>query len=302
MQRIGLLIVGVLALTAGRGAAQQAAGTQLWRVVATTLAVPPALATGPGATFWNPAQTEDSSRAQIALEAIQTPAAIGASGMLGAVRVPLRSLGGGSIGLVYGRVGLSDLTRTTDSPDPDGSSVPFYTFALGATWARTISATSVGATLAFHETRLDASRADHWTIDVGASRGILGDRIRVAAATHFFSSLSATDPSQDIYAGVEANVWEGPLWGGRATLRGRYGLAFAHGFNADHQFGLGAELARAVALDIAVVREGSYSEPGWRPVAGLRVVIGKYRITLARDAGVNDVGSAYRVGVDARFQ
>ena len=302
MQRIGLLFLGVTAGAVGTGAAQQAAGTTLWRVAATTLAVPPALATGPAATFWNPAQTEDSSRAQIGIEAIQTPAAIGASGMLGAVRVPLRSLGGGYIGLVYGRVGLSDLTRTTDSPDPDGSSVPFYTFALGATWARTISATSVGATLAFHETRLDASRADHWTIDVGASRNLFGDRFRVAAATHFFSSLSATDPSQDIYAGVEANLWEGPLWGGRATLRGRYGLAFAHGFNADHQLGLGAELARTVALDVAVVREGSYSEAGWRPVAGLRVAIGKYRITLARDAGVNDVGSAYRVGVDARFQ
>src|SRR5881394_3887051 len=190
MQRIGLLFLGVTAGAVGTGAAQQAAGTTLWRVAATTLAVPPALATGPAATFWNPAQTEDSSRAQIGIEAIQTPAAIGASGMLGAVRVPLRSLGGGYIGLVYGRVGLSDLTRTTDSPDPDGSSVPFYTFALGATWARTISATSVGATLAFHETRLDASRADHWTIDVGASRNILGDRFRVAAATHFFSSLS----------------------------------------------------------------------------------------------------------------
>ena len=52
-----------------------------------------------------------------------------------------------------------------------------------------------------------------------------------------------------------------------------------------------------------LAREGSYGDRvSWRPVAGLRIAIGKYRITLARDAGVNDLGSAYRVGVDARFR
>lgn len=301
MQRIGVLLIGVVVLGPGRGAAQQAAGTALWRVAATTLPIPPALATGPAAAFWNPAQTDDSARTQIAIEALQTPAAIGASGMLAAVLVPARSLG--YLGIVYGRVGLNDLTRTMDSPDPIGSVVPVYTFALGGTWSRFVGATSVGATIAFHETRLDAARAHRWTIDVGASRTLAGDRLRIAAATHFFSSLSARDPAQDVYAGIEGRLWEGPLWGDRARLWGRYGLAFGHGFGADQQFGLGAELARVVALDVAVVREGGYgNDAGWRPVAGVRVRIGKYRITLARDAGVNELGSAYRVGVDARFR
>jgi hypothetical protein len=300
MQRIGLLLV-CLATLGEQGAAQRAAGTALWRVAATTLPLPAALATGPAAAFWNPAQTDDSARTQVAIEAIQTPAAIGASGMLAAVRVPTRSLG--YIGIVYGRVGLNDLTRTMDSPDPIGSDVPVYTFALGATWARMVRNTSVGATLAFHETRLDAARADRWTIDVGASRTLAGDRLRVAAATHFFASLSARDPAQDLYAGIEARLWQGPLWGDGGLLRARYGLAFGHGFAADHQLGLGAELARTVTLDVAVVREGSYGrEEGWRPVAGVRIAIGKYRITLARDAGVNELGSAYRVGVDAQFR
>ena len=301
MQRIGLLLVGLTTLCEGRVAAQQAAGTALWRVAATTLPVPPALATGPAAAFWNPAQSDDSARTQVAIEAIQTPAAIGASGMIAALRIRTRSLG--HIGLVYGRVGLTDLARTMDSPDPVGSMIPVYTFAFGATWSRVVSNTTVGATLAFHETRLDATRADRWTIDVGASRNIVGDRLRVAAATHFLSSLSASDPAHDLYAGIEARLWQGPLWGDRALVRGRYGLTFGHGFTADHQLGLGADLAGTIALDVALVREGSYgSEERWRPVAGVRVTIGKYRITLARDAGINEVGSAYRVGVDARFR
>ncbi len=301
MQRIALLFVGLLTLGAPGAAGQQAAGTTLWRVAATTLATPPALALGPAAAFWNPAQTEDSARLQLAAEAIQTPAAVDATGLITTVRFPVGSLG--QFGLLYGRVGLSDITQTVDSPDPTGAVVPVYTFAVGATWSRLVAGTSVGATLAFHETRLDVTRADRWTIDVGASRPLAGDRLRLAAATHFFSSLRTNDPAQDVYAGVEGRVWSGPMSGNRVVVLGRYGISFAHGFTADHQFGLGAEFAKTIGLDLMLVREGSYGQAhSWRPVGGLRIAIGKYRVTIARDAGVNDLGSAYRVGVDMRFR
>lgn len=301
MQRIAVLLVGLAALGGADAAAQDAAGTALWRLAATTLPVPPALATGTAAVFWNPAQTEDSARTLVALEGIEAPAAIGASGVLAAVRVRARSLG--YLGVVYGRVGLSDVTRTGDSPDPIGGAVPVYTHAFGATWARSFGATALGATVGFHETRLDAVRATRWTVDVGVSREVTPG-LRLAAATHFFSSLSADDPAQDVYAGVEGRLWQGALWSGgeRTVVRGRYGIAFGHGFTADHHAGLGFEVGRVVALDAGVVREGSYGAEGWRPVAGVRLIIGKYGVTLARDAGVNGLGSAYRVGVDARFQ
>ena len=303
MQRIGLLLVGLLALPTTRAATQQATGTTLWRVAATTLATPPALALGPAATLWNPAQTEDSARVQLAVEAIQTPAAVDATGLIATIRVPAGKIG--QLGLVYGRVGLSDVTQTLDSPDPTGSQVPVYTFALGTTWSRVIASTSVGATIAFHETRLDVARSDRWTLDVGASRSLAGNKLRVAAATHFFSSLAMNDPSQDVYAGIEGRLWRRALSGGReAILRGRYGIAFGHGFTADHQFGLGAEIAKSIAFDLMLVREGGYGTGGggWRPAAGVLLTIGKYRLTIARDGGVNDLGSAYRVGVDVRFQ
>lgn len=304
MQRIGLLFVGLLALAPARATAQQSTGTTLWRVAATTLATPPALALGPAAALWNPAQTEDSARLQLAVEAIQTPAAVDATGLIAAIRVPAGRIG--QLGLLYGRVGLSNVTQTMDSPDPTGTEVPVYTFALGATWSRVIASTSVGATLAFHETRLDLAQADRWTLDVGASRSLAGDKLRVAAATHFFSSLALNDPSQDVYAGIEGRLWQRAVSGtrGAAVLRGRYGISFGHGFSADHQFGIGAEIASTIAFDLMLVREGSYGGGGgsWRPAAGLRLVIGKYRVTLARDAGVNDLGSAYRVGVDVRFR
>lgn len=302
MQRIGPLVVAVLTLSARPATAQQAAGTTLWRVAATTLATPPALALGPAAALWNPAQTEDGARLQAGLEAIQTPSAVDASGVIATLRVPAGSVG--QLGVIFGRVGLSDISQTVDSPDPTGNSIAVYTLAAGATWSRLVGRTSVGATVAFHETRLDVTTSERWTLDVGASRSLIGDRLRVAAATHFFSSLSTNDPAQDIFAGIEGRIWSGPLSNGRAIVRGRYGISFAHGFSADHQLGVGAEFSKTVALDLMFAHEGGYGAQtgSWRPVAGLRVAIGKYRVTLARDTGVNDLGSAYRVGVDMRFK
>jgi hypothetical protein len=302
MQRIAPPLVGLLTLIGRPIHGQQAAGTMLWRVAATTLATPPALTLGPAAALWNPAQTEDGARLQVGVEAIQTPSAVDASGLIATVRVPSGSLG--QLGLIFGRVGLSDISQTIDSPDPTGNTIAVYTFAAGATWSRLCGGTSVGATVAFHETRLDVNTADRWTFDVGASRGIAGDRLRIAAATHFFSSFKTNDPAQDVLAGIEGRLWSRSLSGDRLVVRGRYGMAFAHGFPADHQIGLGGELTKTGSVDIMLARDGGYGEKGssWRAVVGLRVIIGKYRVTVARDAGVNDLGSAYRVGVDMRFK
>lgn len=300
MQRIGLLIVGLLTLPGARVAGQQATGTTLWRVAGTTLATPPALAVGPAAAIWNPAQTEDSARLQFAIEAIQTPSTVDATGLIATVRAPVGKIG--QFGFLYGRVGLSDISQTVDSPDPTGVGVPVYTAALAGTWSRLFGSTSLGATVALHDTRLDESRAERWTLDLGVSQPFMKDRLRVAAATHFFSSLTLNDPAQDIYAGIEGRVWSGKMGGNPVVVRGRYGISFAHGFTADHQFGAGAEFARIVAFDLMVAREGSYGTGSTRVIGGLRVTIGKYRVTLTRDAGVNDLGSAYRVGVDMRFR
>lgn len=305
MQRVcGTLLTLVPGLLAG----QQAAGTELWRLAATTLPIPPALATGGAAAFWNPAQPVEPDGGSAALEAIETSPAVGAQGVLLTARARIRPIG--AVGLVYGRMSVSDLVRTSLSPDPDPGGIPYYTQTIGVSWATTAAATTVGATLAYHETGLDAARADRWTLDIGATRAF-SDVARVAAATHFLSRLAATDPAQDLYAGVELRVWHGPLWGGNGeggegsatgAIRARYGTAFAHGFSADHQLGAAFEVGSVFAADFVVVREGSYGDGGWRPVAGVRVTIGRYHVSFARDVAFNDVGAAYRVGVEARLQ
>ncbi len=281
-------------------AAQQSVGPELWRLAATTLAVPPALATGGAAAFWNPAQPATADRASFGLEAIETPPTVGASGVLVAARARVKRLG--RVGLVYGRMAIGDLVRTSLSPDPDPGTIPYYTQTLGANWSAARGSTTMGATLAYQDTRLDLERANRWTLDLGARQAV-GDVLTFAAATHFFSRFATNDPAQDLYVAVEWRLWRGLVWrgGSPASLRARYGTSVAHGFTEDHQFGAGFELGNQVSADLVLVREGSYGERSWRAVAGVHVAIGHYGVSFARGAGVNDVGAAYRVGLEGRL-
>lgn len=290
----------VLALLPATAAAQDAAAAALWRVASTTLAVPPALATGGAAALWNAAQPDPTARIVASIELVQTPPELGVGGPLAAGRARVPTLG--ALGLVYGRLEVKDLVRTSDSPEPAGPSVPYYTQVVGAHWTRAIGRATVGALLAHHDTQLDADRTQRWTLDLGARASLLGERLEVAAATHFFSWSDAAEAARDVYLGAAYRVPLGSPWDGRerAVLSLRYGAAVAHGFDADHFAGVGVGLGDLFAADLMVAREGGYAEGGWRPVGAIRVGVGRYRLAFARDAGTNGIGSAYRVGLEMR--
>lgn len=300
MQRIAWVLFGLVPAAA---VGQESAGTELWRLAAATVQVPQALVTGGAAAFWNPAQAGGPARALFALEIVQTPAVVGASGFLTSLRLRVQPLG--YVGVVFGRMELGDLVPTSVSPEPDAGGIPFYAQSVGATWSgvRGGGSTAVGVTVALHDTRLDLARSRRWTLDVGLGRRVT-ETLRLAAATHFFSRFSSDDPAQDVYGGVEYRVWEGPLWdeGSLATVLARYGVVLAHGVGADHQFGGGLSLDGRFTADLLVVREEGFAGAAWRAVAGIGLVIGRYRVTFARDAGINDIGAAYRVGLEARLQ
>jgi len=276
---------------------QDAAGTQLWRLAGGTVPVPLALATGV-AGLWNPAQPESLSVA--ALELIQTPATIGAAGFLGGVRVRVARVG--RFGVAYGRIAMRDLVRTSLSPDPDGAPVQYYTHTARVHWSRGFGRATVGAALAFNETRLDVSNRSRMSFDVGA-RYQVGSRLLLAAATHFFSRIAAS-PDQDVFGAAELRLWRGGLWtgSGPATVRIRYGISAANGLGTDHHVGAGIDIGGVLAADVEVVREAGYAAAAWRPVAGIQFRVGRYRIVFAGDTGPRQIGAAYRVGLEARLR
>lgn len=297
MRVFGLLLLSLTTGLPGLAAAQQSAGSELWRLAAVTLPLPPSLATGAAASFWNPAQGD--STGEIGLDLLQTPAAVGATGLIGAVRVPFWRLG--TVGLVYARMGIGNLVRTTDSPDPIGESIPFYAQSGGFTWSDDVGHTGFGAALTYHDIRFDGARAERWSLDLGVTQEI-GDRARVALSTRGLSRL-ANDPAQDIDLGAEYRVWHGTLWGTTpGKLLARYGVEFGHPGGLDHDLGAGLEIGKVVALDVVLSREASYGNAAWRGAAGLRVSVGRYRVSFARDGGVSDLGSTFRVGLEVGLQ
>jgi hypothetical protein len=237
----------------------------------------------------------------LGVEAIQTSQTLDASGVLAALRVGLRHAG--TIGAIYGRMQLGGLARTSVSPDLHEGTIPYYTHTLGATWSGSRRGTTLGATVGYHTTTLDAATTDRWTFDLGAAQQV-NDVLRLAAATHFFSRLHTSDPAQDLYAAVEYRFYHGPLWdrAGVASLRARYGVTFTHGFGADHCFGAGIDVGDPLAFDVMLVRQGGYGGATWRGAGGLRVTIGRYRLLFAGDAGANDLGQSFRVGLEARLR
>jgi hypothetical protein len=278
-------------------ASQQSAGSELWRLAAVTVPLPFSLATGAAAAFWTPVQEDDHG--QLGLDLLQTPAVVGATGLIGAVRVPVRHFG--AIGLVYARMGLGDLVRTTDSPDPVGEAIPFYTQSGGFTWSNTYGRTGVGASVTYHDTRFDGARAERWSLDFGVMQAI-GDRARIALSTRGLTRL-ANDPAQDVDVGAEYRLWRGFLWGTTSgRLVGRYGIGFGHPGGIDHELGAGLDIGAPVTLDVLLTREASYGNAAWRGTAGLRVSVGRYRVSFARDGGVSDLGSTFRVGLEASFK
>ena len=278
-------------------ASQQSVGSELWRLAAVTVSLPPSLATGAAAAFWTPVQEDDHG--QLGLDLLQTPAVVGATGLIGAVRVPVRHFG--AVGLVYARMGLGDLVRTTDSPDPVGEAIPFYTQSGGFTWSNTYGRTGVGASVTYHDTRFDGARAERWSLDLGVMQAI-GDRVRIALSTRGLTRL-ANDPAQDVDVGAEYRLWRGILWGTTSgRLVGRYGIGFGHPGGIDHELGAGLDIGAPVTLDVLLTREASYGNAAWRGAAGLRVSVGRYRVSFARDGGVSDLGSTFRVGLEASFK
>ena len=280
-------------------AAQSSAGTELWRLATVTLPLPPALATGVVAAFWNPAQPTGPGAGQLGLELIQTPGAVDARGVIAAVRFRLRRMG--SLGFVYGRMELSDLVRTTDSPSPDGSTIPFYTQSAALAWARDFSRSTVGVNIGYHDTHFDNTRIGRWVFDAGFAQRV-GERVRLAAAFRGFQRLGS-DPAQDLYAGFEYRLWRGALWHGTpGVIQVRYGLTTGHPGGTDHQLGLGLDVAAPLSLDVVLVREATYGNAAWRGAAGFRIAVGRYRLCFARDGGISDLGSSFRVGLEARVK
>ena len=84
-------------------------------------------------------------------------------------------------------------------------------------------------------------------------------------------------------------------------MHARYGIGFGHGYEVDHQIGAGLKIGDAFTADVLAVAEGGYGDTNWRPVAGVQLRLGRYRVLFSGDGGPFQIGVGYRVGLEVRL-
>jgi hypothetical protein len=302
--RVGAVCSLLLGLTAGgnKAGAQPAVVSDLWRVAAGTLVVPAALAQDGSAALWTPAATVPSGAVvRVAIEAVHAPSEVGISGGVATLAVRAGHLG--SLNLVYGRLGVDGLVRTETSPEAIGGDIAVYAEVLSLGVARELSPGLVaGIAARALSGRLDADTRSQLGVDVGIQYTD-PSRLTLALATRFFDpTFRAAETAASYNAAASYRTADGPIWGTTGTLTFRYGLTWAHGEAAQHLLSAGLSLGGVLALDAGAAREELAGMAVWRSRLGVSLDVGRYRVYLNRDGGVNGFGATYRFGLAARLK
>ena len=273
--------------------------SQLWRVAATSLAVPPALQTGPLAMAWNPAAGQQLGSLSGGLQIVHTSNVLGLSGFLGGITTSLGRRAG--IGLSLGRLDVRDLVRTTTSPSTVGGSIPVYTQYAGLGGQLHLGSFDLGTMLRVNNEQFDVIRETGVTLDLGVSWTPI-PRLTIAAATHFLPIDLSKQVTTDYYAGVEYLALRSLSIGSiGANLLARYGLNYRSYDALEHTIGAGILLSSVFGVNAAVTRESAYGSHEWRPIVSLFLKVGRYEVELASSSGLNDVGATYRIGLSIDF-
>lgn len=297
MYRAGLAVTALLgssSLLASPLWAQAPQSADLWRLAAASLAGPAALESGATAAFWNAAAAQSDVRLRTGVEVLETPDVLSISGLLGGVTYRVTPTLAAQV--LVGRIGVTDLIRTTTSPASEPGAIPVYEEMVGVGAALRRGPLTAGALLSGHDARFDADRSAGLTADAGVRLAL--PRLTVAAATHFFPINGTDRRVTDYYAGAEYDLLRPRLWGAPAHVLLRYGLSTGERTGPEHGGGVGLALASQFRLDANLVRERGYADAAWRPTVGVHFRVGRYAIAAARATGLNGIGASYRVGLD----
>ncbi|HEX9729951.1 MAG TPA: hypothetical protein VGA37_15750 [Gemmatimonadales bacterium] len=268
---------------------------ELWRVVSVTLPGPAALQHGPTATFWNPAAVNDGTGLGGGIEVLQTPDVVSLSSVVVGVTQRLGHL---ALGVVAGRVSVADLVRTTTSPTSEAGDIPVFSQFAGAAFGGRVGAFSLGALVRAHDAQFDTRSQGGLTLDLGI-RATPVERLSLGVSTRFVTPDRPGARVGEYYAGTEYRLKTASLWGASALITGRYGVAYQPTVGVEHGLSAGLGLEGRFRVDWGWVRELGPVAASWRPVLGVEFRAGRYIITVARGAGLNDVGAAFRLGLIA---
>ncbi len=292
-----LLLCCVARPEAGR--AQAAITSDLWRLAAGTLVIPAALAVDGSAALWTPAVVLPAAgpALRVGIEAIHSPSDIGVNG--GLATLGFRAGGLGTVSVVYGRLGVDGLVRTETSPEAIGGDIAVYSEVLSAGFARELGAGfTAGLAARALSGRLDVLSHSEIGLDLGLRYAL--QRFSVGVSTRFFDPALREQESAAAYsAAISYRTAQGQAWGTTDDLRFWYGVGWAPGEGMQHLVTVGLNVGEVMEVDVGAAREETAGFEVWRSRLGISLDVGRYRVYLGRDGGVNGFGATYRFGLSA---
>jgi hypothetical protein len=294
VRRTPLLIPLILWASVAFG--QAPASAELWRVYATSLAIPAALQAGPLGPAWNPAAGPRDGALLGGLHIVHTSSILGLSGFTGGVTKSVSDRVG--LGMQLGRIDIRDLVRTTTSPSSVGGPIPVYTQYLGLGGRLEVHTLELGALVRVNNERFDTIDETGLTLDLGL-RFEPHRHIAIAAASHFLPIDLSKQPTTDYYAGIEYEFLSAAQIGSiSSSVLARLGTTYRAYGALEPSIGTGIFLGEYFGLNASVTREQAHGLHAWRPAISLFLRVGRYQVGFARASSLNDVGATYRVGLD----
>ena len=281
--------------------AQASIASDLWRVATGTLVTPAALASEGTAPLWTPAVVlaPGGPGLMLGAEAVHAPSEIGLNA--GIVAFSWRLGGAGTISATYAWAGLSDIGYTESSPEVVGSiAVDAQTASIG--FARRLPGGLVaGAALRWLEGRQSGEAVAQPALDLGA-RYSPNAHVELGVASQFFDPIFRdAQQAASVSAGASCRSSPFQAWGTPAVATIRYGLTVLRGEGPQHLLTVGLAAAN-LTLDGGIVHEGIGNDQIWRSRLGLGVSVGRYRVAINRDGGVNGFGPTWAFGMTALFR
>ena len=281
--------------------AQASIASDLWRVAAGTLVTPAALDADGTAPVWTAAVVLPPGGPGLMLgaEAVHAPAEIGLNA--GIVAFSWRLGGAGTLSATYAWAGLSDIGYTESSPEVVGSvTVDAQTASIG--FARKLPGGVVaGAALRWLEGRQSGEAVAQPALDF-AARYSPSSHVELGVASQFFDPFFRdAQQAASVSAGASYRTSRFQAWGTPAFATVRYGLTVLRGEDPQHLLTIGLAVAN-FTLDGGIVHEEVGGGAIWRSRLGLGVSVGRYRVAINRDGGVNDFGATWAFAMTALFK
>jgi hypothetical protein len=280
-KRCCLLVAAVILALPNAGAGQRLAD---WPVRSSAL--PDAVVTGVSAIFWNPAGVSTGDyRAQAIVLNLNAPETLDLRGLAAGTAIQFEKT---VLALGYEHVGVSDFTRTDDSPGGETAAK----FDLGedhltlAAAHQLSTAFSVGATARYARDDLDETDAV-----VGVGAGFRGTFAMPWQMTIGAFALSEHD-HVGWAAGTELTLpgWLGP----------DYRVAVAYGLQDDarmagwrHRLTTQFQWKEHAIVAAGVNRESDLAGDHWTPILAASLHLHRYGLGVVREKLANDFGATY---------